>query len=473
MHVRVLLSKYRSYDTCPTCAGARLKPTSLYWRLGSLADAAAVVAPERRFRGHLPAQDDATFAALPGLSIHDLMVLPLERTLEFFERVTLPRPLDDAAELVLGEIRTRLRYLCDVGLRYLTLDRQSRTLSGGEVQRINLTTALGTSLVNTLFVLDEPSVGLHPRDLGRIVDVLAKLRDAGNTLLVVEHDAQVMLAADRIIDLGPGPGRAGGQVVFNGSPSDSRSAAAAATSLTAKYLRGELTVARGRAPRAVSAADPRLVIRGAREHNLQGVDVGDPAEPLRLRHRRQRLRASRRSSRTCSTTDCSRSLGQAEGRAGRARRDRRVRDARRRRARRPGADRPHDALESRELRRRARADPAALRGRAARARAPLHGRHVQLQHRQRPLPRVLGQRLRARRDAVLERRLPALRRVQRPPLSQRGARGEARAWAAAERREVDRRRARDDGRRRARLFRRVTRSCASACSRSSTSGSST
>ncbi len=107
-----------------------------------------------------------------------------------------------------------------MGLRYLTLDRQSRTLSGGEVQRINLTTALGTSLVNTLFVLDEPSVGLHPRDLGRIVGVLTKLRDAGNTLLVVEHDAQVMLAADRIIDMGPGPGRAGGQVVFNGTPAD-------------------------------------------------------------------------------------------------------------------------------------------------------------------------------------------------------------------------------------------------------------
>src|SRR5688572_1873717 len=170
MHVRVLLSKYRSYDACRACGGARLKPSSLDWRLGSLADAAAVLEPERRFRGHLPALGDEAFAALPGLTIHDLMMLPVERTLEFFERILLPQPLDDAAELVLGEIRGRLRYLCDVGLRYLTLDRQSRTLSGGEVQRINLTTALGTSLVNTLFVLDEPSVGLHPRDLGRIVD---------------------------------------------------------------------------------------------------------------------------------------------------------------------------------------------------------------------------------------------------------------------------------------------------------------
>ena len=109
------------------------------------------------------------------------MMLPVERALEFFERVELPQPFDDAAELVLGEIRTRLQYLCDVGLRYLTLDRQSRTLSGGEVQRINLTTALGTSLVNTLFVLDEPSIGLHPRDMGRVIEVMRRLKEAGNS----------------------------------------------------------------------------------------------------------------------------------------------------------------------------------------------------------------------------------------------------------------------------------------------------
>jgi excinuclease ABC subunit A len=277
MHVRVLLSKYRSYDVCPACSGARLKPQSLLWRLGSLADAAAVVDPARRFRAHLPALDDAAFTALPGLAIHDLMMLRIDRTLEFFERLTLPRPLDAAAELVLGEIRTRLRYLRDVGLGYLTLDRQSRTLSGGEVQRINLTTALGTSLVNTLFVLDEPSVGLHPRDLGRIVDVLTRLRDAGNTLLVVEHDVQVMLAADTIIDLGPGPGRAGGAVVFDGSPAE---LLATAESTTAQYLRGELEVARGRTPRPVGDRDARLTIRGAREHNLRGIDVSLPLNRL-------------------------------------------------------------------------------------------------------------------------------------------------------------------------------------------------
>ncbi|HUO67149.1 MAG TPA: excinuclease ABC subunit UvrA, partial [Gammaproteobacteria bacterium] len=277
MHVRVLLSKYRSYDACPECVGARLKPESLLWRLGTLDDARAVLAPEKRFRTHLPALSDEAFASLPGLSIHDVMLLPVERTRDLIARLTLPAPLDDAAELVLAEIASRLGFLSDVGLGYLTLDRQSRTLSGGEVQRINLTTALGTSLVNTLFVLDEPSIGLHPRDLDRVVGVLQKLRNAGNTLLVVEHDAQLMRAADRILDLGPGPGRAGGQIVFNGTPAellrDPRS-------LTAKYLRGELRVGRSRAPRVVRADDPRLAIRDASEHNLKHVDVELPLNRL-------------------------------------------------------------------------------------------------------------------------------------------------------------------------------------------------
>ncbi|HLF10904.1 MAG TPA: excinuclease ABC subunit UvrA, partial [Gammaproteobacteria bacterium] len=277
MHVRVLLSKYRSYDACPACAGARLKNESLLWRLGTLADARAVIAPEARFRAHVPALDDAAFAALPGLSVHDLMMLPIDRTLRFFERVALPKPLDDAAELVLDEIRSRLGYLRDVGLSHLTLDRQSRTLSGGEVQRINLTTALGTSLVNTLFVLDEPSIGLHARDLGRVIGVLTKLRDAGNTLIVVEHDAQVMLAADRIIDMGPGPGRAGGQVVFEGS---GRKLLAHESSLTAKYLRGDLRIGGERQARPADAKAARLSIRDASEHNLQHIDVEIPLNRL-------------------------------------------------------------------------------------------------------------------------------------------------------------------------------------------------
>jgi excinuclease ABC subunit A len=157
----------------------------------------------------------------------------------FFNHLHLPAPLDEATDLLLGEIRSRLRYLLEVGLGYLTLDRQSRTLSGGEVQRINLTTALGTSLVNTLFVLDEPSVGLHPRDMQRVIGVLHRLRDGGNSLVVVEHDPQVMLAADRILDLGPGPGEKGGEVVFFGTPKELLQSK---RSLTAGYLSGEKTV---------------------------------------------------------------------------------------------------------------------------------------------------------------------------------------------------------------------------------------
>jgi excinuclease ABC subunit A len=146
------------------------------------------------------------------------------------------------------------RYLCDVGLGYLTLDRQSRTLSGGEVQRINLTTALGTSLVNTLFVLDEPSIGLHPRDMDRITEAMQRLRDAGNTLVVVEHDPAVMLAADRMIDMGPGPGERGGQIVFDGTPEDLRQA----DTLTGAYLGGrQVGIGQAHGDREHAAPDPR------------------------------------------------------------------------------------------------------------------------------------------------------------------------------------------------------------------------
>ncbi|MCE2910406.1 MAG: excinuclease ABC subunit A, partial [Burkholderiaceae bacterium] len=217
MHIRVLLSKYRSYTPCGACGGARLKREALLWRLGSAADADAVLPRERRFLPVGVAWSRGQLEALPGLSLHDLMQLSIERLRRFFDGLTLPGSmLDEALKLLLGEIRTRLKYLCDVGLHYLALDRQSRTLSGGEVQRINLTTALGTSLVNTMFVLDEPSIGLHPRDMNRIVQAMHRLRDAGNTLVVVEHDPAVMLAADRLIDMGPGPGERGGRIVFDG-----------------------------------------------------------------------------------------------------------------------------------------------------------------------------------------------------------------------------------------------------------------
>ena len=229
MHVRVLLSRYRAYTPCTACGGARLKPDALLWRIGSREAADAVLPRQTRMRPPQVQWTEETLHSLPGLSIHDLMLLPLERARDFFRGLALPPPLDAATDLLLGEIRCRFDYLVDVGLGYLTLDRQSRTLSGGEVQRINLTTALGTSLVNTLFVLDEPSIGLHPRDMRRVIAVMKRLRDAGNSLLVVEHDPQIMLEADRILDMGPGPGERGGEIVFFGTPAAIRRSAQSLT----------------------------------------------------------------------------------------------------------------------------------------------------------------------------------------------------------------------------------------------------
>ncbi|HTH61349.1 MAG TPA: excinuclease ABC subunit UvrA [Paraburkholderia sp.] len=279
MHIRVLLSKYRSYTPCDTCGGARLKTEALLWRLGTKENADDALAPEHRFMPRRVDWTRAQLEALPGLALHDLMLMPISRIRRFFDELSLSSALlDDALKLLLAEVRTRLRYLCDVGLGYLTLDRQSRTLSGGEVQRINLTTALGTSLTKTLFVLDEPSIGLHPRDLNRIVEAMQRLRDAGNTLVVVEHDPSVMLAADRLIDMGPGPGERGGSIVYDGTPDDIRSA----HTLTGEYLGGRRQVADAShwERRPVDAATPRLVLEGATEHNLRDVTVEIPLQRL-------------------------------------------------------------------------------------------------------------------------------------------------------------------------------------------------
>jgi excinuclease ABC subunit A len=272
MHIRVLLSKYRSYTPCNVCGGARLKREALLWRLGSKDDADAVLPPAHRFLPVGAAWSREQLEALPGLSLHDLMKLPILRLRSFFKRQTAT---DEALKLLYDEIGTRLKYLCDVGIGYLTLDRQSRTLSGGEVQRINLTTALGTSLVNTLFVLDEPSIGLHPRDMNRIIEAMHRLRDAGNTLVVVEHDPAVMLAADRVIDMGPGPGERGGQIVFDGAPDAVRRA----DTLTGAYLGGKKHVSSG-IKRFVSESTPKLVVDGAREHNLKDVSIEFPLQRL-------------------------------------------------------------------------------------------------------------------------------------------------------------------------------------------------
>src|SRR5258708_6262922 len=261
MHIRVLLSRYRSYTECGACNGARLKPDALLWRVGN-----------------------------PGINIRELMLLPIDDSRGFFGRLELPAPLDEAADLLLREIRARLQYLTDAGLGYLNLDRQSRTLSGGEVHRITLTTALGTSLVNTLFALDQPPIGLHPRDVGRIVGVMHRLRDAGNTLVVVEHDPKVMQAADRVLDIGPGPGEHGGEIVFFGPIAE---LAKAKGSLTAGYLlrRKRLDIPQvspagagkagvGADGTADAGAPGLLRLQGATEHNLKNIDVEIPLERL-------------------------------------------------------------------------------------------------------------------------------------------------------------------------------------------------
>jgi excinuclease ABC subunit A len=244
MHVRVFLSRYRAYHRCGSCGGARLKPDALLWRIG-------------------PGK---------GLNIHEIMRLPIDRCHDFFDALRLSPPFDEAAAIVLEEIRTRLRYLVEIGLGYLTLDRQSRTLSGGEVQRINLTTALGTSLVNTLFILDEPSIGLHSRDIGRLAGILRRLRDAGNTLLIVEHDPELIGTADHLIDMGPGPGRNGGNIVFSGSLN---SLLRKGTSSTAAFISGKSRI---RIPekRTFSENDSCIEISGASEHNLKDITVRIP-----------------------------------------------------------------------------------------------------------------------------------------------------------------------------------------------------
>jgi excinuclease ABC subunit A len=243
MHVRVFLSRYRAYTLCPQCHGTRFKPETLNFR---------IVIGEQRF------------------TLPQLQQMPVDGLAGRLAELRISEK-DSATEVVRSQIASRLNYLIDVGLGYLTLDRPTRSLSGGEVQRVNLTTCLGASLVNTLFVLDEPSVGLHPRDVRRLIGVLRSLRDKGNTLLVVEHEEAVIRSADNLIEIGPGRGELGGNLVYQG-PLD-RIDDALPDSLTAAYLTGKkriLPPAHRRKPRKY------LEIVGAREHNLKNVDVRFP-----------------------------------------------------------------------------------------------------------------------------------------------------------------------------------------------------
>src|SRR5881397_74861 len=200
MHVRVLLSRYRAYVTCPSCKGGRYQPDALNYKI-------SVKSEIRNPKSEIV------------LSLPEFQALPISDARDLLCNVDIPAP-NKTAQMLRDEICARLNYLCEVGVGYLTLDRSTRTLSGGEVQRVNLTTCLGASLVNTLFVMDEPSIGLHPRDVAQLVRVMHDLRDKGNTLLVVEHEEQIIRAADNLIDLGPDRGEDGGELVWNGSLND-------------------------------------------------------------------------------------------------------------------------------------------------------------------------------------------------------------------------------------------------------------
>ncbi|MEN9558817.1 MAG: UvrABC system protein, partial [Pseudomonadota bacterium] len=267
MHIRVLLSKYRAYTACEDCAGARLKPASLNWRLGK------ALLPATKFLPRHVAYGQDKLAEMPGLSLHDVMLMPVAQTQDFFAHIRLSKFADEASKQLLLEIRARLGFLTQVGLGYLTLDRQSRTLSGGEVQRINLTTALGTSLTNTLFVLDEPSIGLHPRDMDRIIAVMQKLRDQGNTLVVVEHDPAMMFAADRLLDIGPLAGEAGGQILYQGPAAGIKNSHG---SLTYAYLAQQQKIEHVVLPKPVEKGTARMKLVGANANNLQRLTVEFP-----------------------------------------------------------------------------------------------------------------------------------------------------------------------------------------------------
>lgn len=236
---RVMLARFRGKTTCPDCGGMRLRPEAFYVKVG-------------------------------GKSIGELVRMPVSELFEWFEHLSLDEREQKIAKRILVELRNRLSFLIQVGLGYLTLDRLSNSLSGGESQRINLATSLGSSLVGSLYILDEPSIGLHSRDTERLIGVLRQLQQLGNTVVVVEHDEEIMRAADWIVDVGPNAGRLGGEIVYQG-PVDGIDSANA--SYTMKYLNGTLNIP---VPQHRRKSSSFIEVVGAREHNLKNVDVKFP-----------------------------------------------------------------------------------------------------------------------------------------------------------------------------------------------------
>lgn len=242
---RVLLSRYRGRTSCPDCRGTRLRK-------------------------------DASYVKINNLSITDLVLMPLKDLSAHFRDIQLHAYEQKVAGRILEEIRNRLDYMERVGLGYLTLNRLTSTLSGGEFQRIKLATSLGSALVGSMYILDEPSIGLHPRDTEQLISVLQSLRDLGNTVIVVEHEEKVMQAADQIIDIGPDAGRLGGELVFQGTFQEIK---AIGTGWTARYLRGEEQLSK---PKSIRTWRDSIIIKGAREHNLKRVDVTIPLGTLNV-----------------------------------------------------------------------------------------------------------------------------------------------------------------------------------------------
>src|SRR5690242_8573065 len=244
LHVRVFLSKYRGYAVCPDCEGGRLRQEARDVRVG-------------------------------GMTLPQVCALSIKDACAFFEALELKEEESAISDRVLFEIRRRLKFLVDVGLDYLTLDRLASTLSGGEAQRIQLATNLGSSLVGALYVLDEPSIGLHPRDNDRLIRLLHNLRDIGNTVLVVEHDEEMMRSADHLLDIGPAAGELGGQLIYEG---DFPGLLESPQSLTARYLRGDAEIREPKHRRPLKIK--KLSVRGASEHNLKGIDIDIPLDML-------------------------------------------------------------------------------------------------------------------------------------------------------------------------------------------------
>ena len=242
---KYMLSRYSGKTVCQDCAGSRLRKEALYVKVG-------------------------------GKNIHDLLSMNVEQLLDFFQTVELTDNERKISAKAIEEITSRLKYIQDVGLGYLTLERASNTLSGGESQRINLVTALGSSLVGSLYILDEPSIGLHPRDTERLIDVLKRLRDIGNTVVVVEHDEEIMRAADLLIDIGPKAGINGGEIVYQGQLSDQACSLDKERSLTLQYLSGD----RQRYKRHKRSWTYSITVEGALEHNLKDINVKFPLNAL-------------------------------------------------------------------------------------------------------------------------------------------------------------------------------------------------